>query len=220
MLSGLAAYVLFAHQPQPLQPIPSTPTPQPPLEAATTTSTLLKYTNNKYGYELESPQGAQYSIIGVSPEDPSAIRFQLEKAVGFNPAPCESCLKPVSLFFYITSRIVDRSSSLQEWVDGQAHAIHGPTLVSEKDFKVAGESAYWTEFTGTGASYGTGQYNWVAVDFRHNGIQYEITGVRIPENPDPNQAELLQQRESASMPYVRQYERIFDAMLRSFRFTN
>lgn len=173
------------------------------------TKEWLTYKNDKYGYQLKYPERATYTTTAIENSNdgnPDLIKFQLENAVGID------YMDEKRLTFIIGSFIQKDSQTLDEVVNDINSARQAPDPIIQKIIKIGGEDAYYLEYLPSGTFQRTDDYATFAIYFVHNGAEYIIRGFKIPG--DITNA----LKNDPSFVFMKQYEPIFNAMLKSFYF--
>jgi hypothetical protein len=189
------------------------------------TSNWLTYSNNKYGYTIDYPEQAQYSIVG-SETDPGGVRFQLETALGVNyQLPGTDSPKNETRFFvYITANHIDNPSNLsvKDWVEANELSSQpepgAPSPSLKQETILAGYPAYYLEYN-VGA-FEVSPYVAVFYWIIRGDTLYRIYGLKVPQGITSLSALPYAKKDDPSLPFAEKYEPVFEAMLNSFQFTN
>lgn len=176
----------------------------------------ITYDNNEYGYSIKYPENVRFFTQNNS----RAIKFWLADAfvnypVGSGDSYDEKNFNNGKSRFYFT--IVSRKASpglsldkLHEEILG-GEQIYKPN-VADKKITINGEDAYYFEYSwGFGPATSVYPFNYVSIYMIHNGIEYNITGLKAPDESKGKYNEPM-------IEFTDQYESIFNKMLSSFKF--
>lgn len=165
----------------------------------------LTYKNEKYGYKINYPEDTILAISVGDSTDPKTIQFHLEKTLGLND---DSSEKRFALT--VSANKKQTNQTLDQWINTEKSQRQAPTPNIEKNITLDGESAYYLEYK-SGSSFGVDPYSAFAIYTIHNGVQFRISGLKIPAN--------VSSKDSSYSAAIK-YGQVFDQMLSTFKFTS